>query len=65
MKNGHSEDDTFHITSKTENFKRVIVIMKMLPWNYLKWRGKSVPKECCGYFSHPLDIYEASPGKSP
>ena len=31
MKNGHSEDDTFHITSKTENFKRVIVIMKMLP----------------------------------
>ena len=20
-------------------------------------------KECCGYFSHPLDVYEASPEK--
>ena len=28
--------------------------MKVLP------SGTSVPKECCGYFSHPLDIYEAS-----
>ena len=35
--------------------------MKVLPWKSLKWRGKSVPKECCGYFSHPLDVYEASP----
>ena len=24
-----------------------------------------MPKECCGYFSHPLDDYEASPGRSP
>ena len=24
-----------------------------------------MPKECCGYFSHPLDVYEASPGTSP
>ena len=38
--------------------------MKMLPWILLKWRGKSVPKECCGYFSFPLDLYEASPGLS-
>ena len=22
-------------------------------------------KECCGYFLHPLDVYEASPEKSP
>ena len=39
--------------------------MKALPLNWLKWRGKSVPKDCCGYFSHPLDVYEASPGQSP
>ena len=25
-----SEDDTFHTTSKTENFKRVIFIMEVL-----------------------------------
>ena len=31
MKNGYSEDDIFHTTSKTENFKRVIFIMKLLP----------------------------------
>ena len=32
IKNGHSEDDTFHTTSKTaENFKSVIFIMKVLP----------------------------------
>ena len=30
MKKGKSEDDTFR-TSKTENFKRVIFIMKVLP----------------------------------
>ena len=31
LKNGHSEDDTFHTTSKTpENLKRVIFIMKVL-----------------------------------
>ena len=54
-----SEDDTFH-TNKTENFKEVDFIKKMLPWNWLKWRRKSVPKKCCGYFSHPLDVYEAS-----
>ena len=53
MKNGHSEDDPFHTTSKIENFKIVIFIVKVLPWNSLKWRGKSVPKECCGYFSRP------------
>ena len=34
--------------------------MKVLPLNWLKWRGKSVPKECRGYFSHHLDVYEAS-----
>ena len=58
-KNGDSsEDDTFHTTSKTaENVKRVIFIVKVLAWNWLKWRGKSVPKECCDYFSHPLDVY--------
>ena len=31
MKTGHSKDDTFHTTSKTQNFKRVISIMKVLP----------------------------------
>ena len=31
----------------------------------MKWRGKSVAKECCGYFLHPIDVYEASPGQSP
>ena len=31
MKNGHSEDETFYSTSKNENFKRVICIMKVLP----------------------------------
>ena len=39
--------------------------MKVLPWNCLKWRGKSVPKDWCGYFLHPLDVFEASPGQSP
>ena len=29
MENGHSEDDTFHKTSKTETFKIVIFIMKV------------------------------------
>ena len=24
-----------------------------------------MPKECCGYFLHPLDDYEASPGRGP
>ena len=24
-----------------------------------------MPKEYCGYFSHPLDVYEASPEQSP
>ena len=61
MKNGHSEDDTFHTTSNTEYSKRVIFIMRVLPWNWLKWRIKSVAKECCGHFSHPLDVYEARP----
>ena len=65
IKDGHSEDDTFHTTSKTpENFKRVIFIMKVLHWNWLKWRGKSVPKEWCGYFSHLFDVYEVSPEQS-
>ena len=31
MKNEHSVDDTFHNTSKTENCKRVIFTMKVLP----------------------------------
>ena len=31
MKNGHSEDDTFHTTSNTEYSKRVIFIMRVLP----------------------------------
>ena len=30
MKNGHSKDDTFHTTSKSENFK-VIFTMKVFP----------------------------------
>ena len=31
---GHSEDSTFHASSKTvENFKRVHFIMKLLPQN--------------------------------
>ena len=45
----------FHATSKIENFKIVIFITKVLPWNCLKWRGKSEPKESCGYFSYFLD----------
>ena len=65
MKNGHSEDETFHSTSKNQNFKRVIFIMKVLPWNWLKWRGESVSKECCGCFSHAWDVYKASLGRSP
>ena len=36
--------DTFHSTSKTESFQRVIFVVKVLPWNLLKWRGKSVLK---------------------
>ena len=48
-----------HTESKTEDFKRVIFIMKVLLWNWLKWRGKSVRKKSCGYFSYPLD-----PGQS-
>ena len=57
----------FHTTSKTaENFKRFLFfIRKVLPWNWLKWREKSVPQECCNYFSHPLDVYEANPGRNP
>ena len=33
MKNEHSENDIYHTTSKTENFKsqRVIFMMKFLP----------------------------------
>ena len=31
MKNGHREDDIFHTLTGTENFKRVIFIMKVLP----------------------------------
>ena len=65
MKNRHSKNEAFHTTSKTENFKKVIVIMKVLPWNEEKRRGRSVPRESCGYFSHPLDVYEASPEWSP
>ena len=34
--------------------------MKLLRWNWLKWREKSVPKKFWGYFSHPLNVYEAS-----
>ena len=33
MRNGHREDEIFHTTSKTENFKRVMFIMKVLPSN--------------------------------
>ena len=71
MKNGHSENDTFHTLVKLK-FLRVIllwnnkvILLLVLPWNWLKWRENSVPKECCGYFLHPLDDYEASPGRSP
>ena len=65
-KNGHNEDDTSGTTTSktTENFERVIFIMTMLPWNWLKWRGKSVPIECCGYFLRPLNAYEVSPVQS-
>ena len=35
--------------------------MEVLPWNWLKWRKKSMPKECWGYFSHHLDDYKLSP----
>ena len=31
MKNGRIENETFHSTSKNQNFKRVIFIMKVLP----------------------------------
>ena len=31
MKNGHSESDTFHTSSNTENFKKVTFMMKVLP----------------------------------
>ena len=60
MKNVDSKDDTFHTTSKTRNFKRITFIIKVLPWKWLKRRGKSVPRECCDYFSNPLDVYEAN-----
>ena len=29
--NGHSESDTFHTSSNTENFKKVTFMMKVLP----------------------------------
>ena len=60
MKNVDGKDDTFHTTSKTGNLKRVTFIIKVLPWKWLNWRGKSVPREGWGYFSHPLDVYEAN-----
>ena len=60
--NGDSKDDTFYALIKLKILRN---FMKVLPWNWLKWRGKSVPKECCGYFSHSLDAYEASHGQSP
>ena len=53
MKNGHSEYDTFRTLVK---ILKVIFIMKVLPWNWLKWRGKSVAKEFFGYFAHPVDV---------
>ena len=31
MKNGHSKNDTFHTTSRTENFKGIVFIIKVLP----------------------------------
>ena len=31
MENGHSEDYTIHTINETENFKRVVFIMKVLP----------------------------------
>ena len=33
MENGHSKNDTFHTTSRTENCKRIVFITKVLPWN--------------------------------
>ena len=60
MKNGHSEDDTFHTLVKLK-ILRVIFTMKVLPWNWLKWRGNSVPKEFCSYFSHPFHIIFSGP----
>ena len=32
-----------------------------IAWKWLKWRGKPVPKQFCGYFSHPLVVFKASP----
>ena len=55
----------WHTTSKTEHFKRVIFIMTVLSWSWLKWRKRAVSKECCGYSSHSLDAYQASRGWSP
>ena len=55
----------FTPTSETDNFRRIIFIMKVLTWNWLKWRRTSVPKECCDYFSRPSDVYEASLEWSP
>ena len=31
MENGHSKNDTFHTTSRTKNFKRIVFITKVLP----------------------------------
>ena len=45
MKNGHSEDDTFHTTSKTGDFKRVIFIMKVLPFTLPHKKQKAKQKE--------------------
>ena len=57
--------DTFHTASKTASFERVIFIMKVLPWNWLKCCGSVLKrKDCCTYFSHPLDIYETSTGRN-
>ena len=51
--NGDSKDDTFYALIKLKILRN---FMKVLPWNWLKWRGKSVPKECCSNFSHPLSM---------
>ena len=60
----NSEDDTMCTTSKIVKLKNLSWIL-ILKRNCVNRRGKSVPKKSCGYFSHPLDVYEVSPGRSP
>ena len=56
MKNGHSEDDTFHtLSSKTENFKSNFYY-ETVTLKLIDVKRKLSAKRVCGYFSHPLDV---------